>query len=77
MTNKALSASEIVLMKVIWDHEADISMPELLNILKEDYGKDYARMGVVTFLMSMANKGYMETYRNRGGMRIRRGLQFF
>ena len=75
MTNKALSASEIVLMKVIWDHEADISMPELLNILKEDYGKDYARTTVVTFLPvpeGVCPYGYA-----RGGMRIRRGLQFF
>ena len=63
MTNKELSVSELVLMKIIWDHEADISMPELLSILKEDYGKDYARTTVVTFLMSMANKGYVETYR--------------
>ena len=63
MNSKELSVSELVLMKIIWDHETDISMPELMSILKDEYGKDYARTTVVTFLMSMTNKGYVQTYR--------------
>jgi len=61
--NKDLSPSEAVIMKAIWEQKTDVAIPELLNILKDEYGKEYARTTVVTFLLSIANKGYVDTYR--------------
>jgi len=61
--NRDLSASETLIMKAIWGNKGDIAIPDLLTVLKEQYGKDYARTTIVTFLLSIANKGFVETYR--------------
>lgn len=58
-----LSASETVIMKAIWDAEGDISIPDLIDVLRKGYGKDYARTTVVTFLLKLSDKGFVRTYR--------------
>ena len=58
-----LSASETVIMKAIWDAKEDISIPDLIDVLREEYGKDYARTTVVTFLLKLSDKGFVRTYR--------------
>ncbi len=59
-----LSSAEEVIMKAIWDNgKEDIRMLQLINNLKENYGRDYARTTVVTFIGKMAAKGYVKTYR--------------
>ena len=58
-----LSASETVIMKAIWDAKEDISIPDLIDKLREEYGKDYARTTVVTFLLKLSDKGFVRTYR--------------
>ncbi|MBQ8822424.1 MAG: BlaI/MecI/CopY family transcriptional regulator [Lachnospiraceae bacterium] len=58
-----LSASETVIMKAIWDAKDDISIPDLIDKLREEYGKDYARTTVVTFLLKLSDKGFVRTYR--------------
>lgn len=58
-----LSVSETVIMKAIWDAKEDISIPDLIDKLREEYGKDYARTTVVTFLLKLSDKGFVRTYR--------------
>ena len=58
-----LSVCEAPIMKIIWESNPDISVPELAKQLNEQYGKEYARTTVVTFLTRMAGKGYITTQR--------------
>ena len=58
-----LSVCEAPIMKIIWVSNPDISVPELVKQLNEQYGKEYARTTVVTFLTRMAGKGYITTQR--------------
>ena len=58
-----LSVCEAPIMKFIWESNPDISVPELVKQLNEQYGKEYARTTVVTFLTRMAGKGYITTQR--------------
>lgn len=60
---KGLSASETIIMKAVWDEKEDISLMDLLEVLKTKWGKDYARTTVVTFLLKLNAKGYVQTYR--------------
>lgn len=60
---KNLSASETVIMKAIWDVGDDISIPNLIEVLRTKWGKDYARTTVTTFLMKLTVKGFVVTYR--------------
>ncbi len=60
---KGLSACETVIMKAIWDEEEDISIPNLIEVLRTKWGKDYARTTVTTFLTKLTAKGYVRTYR--------------
>lgn len=58
-----LTTSETTIMKAIWDEEKDIAIPDLIEKLRSKYGKDYARTTVVTFLLKLASKGFVKTYR--------------
>ncbi len=69
-----LSACEAPIMKLIWESNPDISIPELTKQLNVRYGKDYARTTVVTFLTRLAGKGYVTTER-RGRVSYARALK--
>lgn len=58
-----LSVCEAPIMKIVWESEPDISVPELTKQLNVQYGKEYARTTVVTFLTRLAGKGYVTTQR--------------
>lgn len=58
-----LSACETIIMKAIWDTGEDISIPDLIELLRAKYNKDYARTTVVTFLLKLSDKGFVRTYR--------------
>lgn len=60
---KDLSAAETLVMKAVWDAQEDIAIPDLIEVLRTQFGKDYARTTVVTFLQRLASKGYVTTYR--------------
>lgn len=60
---KDLSECEAIIMKTIWDAGEDISISELTSQLRERYGKEYARTTLATFLLRMAGKGFVKTYR--------------
>ena len=60
---KDLRAAETLVMKAVWDAPEDIAIPDLIEVLRTQFGKDYARTTVVTFLQRLASKGYVTTYR--------------
>lgn len=61
--DRNLSASETIIMKAVWDAQGDIATQELIKVLRTQYGKDYARTTVVTFLLKLSDKGFVRTYR--------------
>ena len=71
---RILSECEEVIMKAVWDAGEDISIPDLITVLREQYGKDYQRTTVVTFLSRLAGKDYVETFR-RGRLSYARPLK--
>lgn len=63
VVEKELSACESVIMKVVWDAKEDIQLQDLMEALRVQYGKDYARTTVATFLQRLSDKGFVTTYR--------------
>ena len=63
MNKEVLTNSEIYVMKAVWEADNDISISDLVTSLKENYGKEYARATVVTFLTRLELKGFIETVR--------------
>ena len=49
----------------------DITVSELSEALLRDYGKDYTRTAVVSFLDKLADKGFVERYREGRSSYIR------
>lgn len=60
---KDISGCEKMIMKVVWDADHDLSTSELIDALKERFGKNYARTTVVTFVQRLIEKGFVTTYR--------------
>ena len=64
---RSLSSGETLVMKVIWDTGEemgrDITVPELTEALFRDYGKDYSRTAIASFLDKLIEKGFIEKYR--------------
>jgi len=60
---KNLSACEAVIMKAIWNAGEDIAFLDLMSVLKNQFGKDYSRTTVSTFLARLAGKNYVVNYR--------------
>lgn len=63
MDKEVLSTCETLIMKAIWSQEEDISIPDLTEMLRERFQKDYKRTTVVTFLLRLSDKGFVSTYR--------------
>ena len=60
---KELSACETLIMKAIWDYKEDIPLQKLLDTLRDQYGKEYARTTLATFLNRLIGKDFITTYR--------------
>lgn len=60
---KDISGCEKMIMKVVWDADHDLSTSELIDALRERFGKNYARTTVVTFVQRLIEKGFVTTYR--------------
>ena len=58
-----LSPCEALIMKLIWEAPQDIPVQELIVQLRDEYGKDYARTTVVTFVGKLKDKRFVDTYR--------------
>ena len=62
MELKELTSAEQVVMKCIWDYGKDMPLQQLIENLKQDYGKDYKRTMPRTFVLHLEEKGYVTTY---------------
>lgn len=60
---KNLSTSEARIMKIVWDSGGVVPFLEIMKRLKTEFGKDYSRNSVATFLLRMADKGFVKTQR--------------
>lgn len=59
-----LSTAETFIMKAIWDSNGrKISTCDLILIIKEKYGKEYARTTITTFLEKLSHKGFVKCRR--------------
>lgn len=61
--DRNLSQTETLIMKAIWDAGTDLSVPELMVIMKDRYNKDYKRTTIGTFLLRLSEKGFVKSYR--------------
>lgn len=59
-----LSEGELKIMKLLWTHKKELSVPEIVELGKEAYGLDWSRNIVSTYLSRVVNKGYVESYKN-------------
>ena len=53
----ALTPTELILMKTLWETKKDLSVYEMVEYLKETIGKTYTANTVSTILSSMRKKG--------------------
>ena len=58
-----LSDCELLVMKCLWEENKPMSVTELLERIKNDYGKEYKETTVYTFLKRMKEKGYVTSYK--------------
>lgn len=58
-----LTACEEVIMKAIWNADGDIATQDLIEVLRTQHEKDYARTTVTTFLIKLTAKRFVQTYR--------------
>ena len=58
-----LTFTEQLIMKCIWDAGEDLPVSEILDRVREKYGKDYAYPTVSTFLTHLKEKGYVSCYK--------------
>lgn len=60
MKKDKLTEAESVVMRCVWNYgEPEIPFLTLIEELKENYGKDYKRTTVRTFLFDLEAKGYV------------------
>ena len=50
-------------MKCVWDAGKDLSLVETMALLKDNYGKNWKRQTISTFLLHLIQKGILTTYR--------------
>lgn len=58
-----LTNCEQLVMKVIWDAEKELGLMDIVDVLSGEYQKDWKPQTVSTFLMRLAEKGYVDNYR--------------
>lgn len=58
-----LSPCEALIMKLIWEAPQDMAVQELIDKLREDHEKEYARTTVVTFVGKLKDKRFVDTIR--------------
>ena len=63
MEKDRLTRSQLAIMKCVWDNGEDISYQDLITKMENQYGHEYHRSTIVTFLQQLEGKGYITTYR--------------
>lgn len=64
MEIKALTESEKITMKCVWDLGDGTRLAHILALANEKYGKDWKSQTVSTFLGKLVLKGYLDHYRD-------------
>lgn len=64
MEIRALTESEKVTMKCVWDLGDGTRLAHILGLANEKYGKEWKSQTVSTFLGKLVLKGYLEQYRD-------------
>lgn len=60
---EALSESELMIMKLIWDSEEELVLHQLVELVNEKYGRNWSSNIISTFLSRMVSKGYIVSYK--------------
>ncbi len=60
-----LAPSEAIIMKCLWDSKQDLTVVELVEKLREQYGKEYAVNTVSTFMTILMKKGFVTRYKTK------------
>lgn len=60
---KELMAFEIMLMKCIWSIDGDVSFVELVNEMRNRFGKRWKGTVIHTYLISLEKKKFIYMYR--------------
>ena len=60
MKIKELPASELTVMKIIWDVKRPIQMGEIYQLAVEQYGKGWKYQTVSTYLRSLVKRGFLD-----------------
>jgi predicted transcriptional regulator len=64
MEIKALTESEKITMKCVWDLGDGTRLAHILALANEKYGKDWKSQTVSTFLGKLVLKGYLDQFRD-------------
>lgn len=63
MRKAEISECELVAMKCVWDAEEPVTCAEVIERLKNDFGREYAETTVYTFLKNLKTKGFIDSYK--------------
>ena len=63
MSYVKLTDCEELVMKCVWDAGKDLSLVETMALLKDNYGKNWKRQTISTFLLHLIQKGFLTSYR--------------
>lgn len=67
MKIKALPASELTVMKIIWDVKRPVQMGEIYELAVGEYKKEWCYQTVSTYLRSLVKRGFLSmTAKGRG-----------
>lgn len=64
MEIRALTESEKITMKCVWDLGDGTRLAHILAVANDKYGKEWKSQTVSTFLGKLVTKGYVEQYRD-------------
>jgi len=64
MKYEHMTDCEETVMKSVWDADHDASLMDIMTVLKDQYGKDWKRQTISTFLLHLIQKGYLTSYRS-------------
>lgn len=60
---EALTASETLVMKCIWDAEREVSLADIFEMVNSQYNKEWKYQTVSTFLAKLVQKGFISPRR--------------
>ena len=59
-----LTECEQLVMKVIWNSEEELTLPDIVKAVNETYQKEWKPQTVSTFLARLVKKNYLNSYRS-------------